>query len=947
MIRCFKCETLSFGGDGLTYNKEKLPAVVGGQTEDTEFRPTRRAFVTYLLTSVSVASLGCQRSGGEDVELPITKNSIDNSSADKNSIPFKATDWEGLNPGYWKFEGGKLRRQVTAVGDRARRTGFPYHYESGWEPEGKMPRDYDPSLPLGIHWNRNQKLSEDFALTMEAEILANTSRQRENDDDGWDMYQSDFALIGLAFGGKTLFESFHPSSNASPLLVLKENGDFGFVRHNETSLASTSDEPLVKTDKVKVGETIKFEITVKNGVAKAELYRADVLTASASLSTCDLDMSGYVGVAARGLMDFEITSLAMSAAQETKLTVPQNDCHVCYALGDTLKETPNGWTVRFVSLFRTEGGAAEIRVADVSSPEQGWESVPAAGAAKIISNDFRDNTAIIDVTLPRNPAETTLYYTVWKDGENVTADQRPGTDAVGPGTGYVGDVPGGGDYVGRLPQLKAPYKIAGLSCHAIHTASKDDVSGPDIDRCSGKPFERQGQQFAVDRPFYVHDQPCRDAFKYIDDFNYQIMLWEDDIWYLELLIYPPSTADAYRQITLAIAGPTTRWQMMRHWNVMNPGDHDYGMDDVKGPEQLLLRNRDDLGQDPAYMARNFQIVEHLMSGVEVPSGTTNPKRWRKWKMPDNDFALIVTDARLWRTSQDTAIWDDEGWDNDATLYSRTDPTRTLLGEEQFAWFSQQIRTDSAPLICVTGMNALHTIWGGHLGDRWTDEVLERDRVSADYSGWVTAGANRVLDVLSSRTGIVSVYGDVHAGTIVRNKALNVFECSFGPIGRWGGRSLVKGFGRHMSDADGREIECVALYHHDYADPDLKPQEGIHYWNVLEAYFDPTQDDPEINLRIRNIADHPDDQARGGGSVSVVASQTGKPATSRVKAFTTLPNADILFLTDENVPVRGGRSNQTGRVAGMPLSGIKAGEKLTALARSGDASSTVILTTQRI
>ena len=35
--------------------------------------------------------------------------------------------WEKMNPGYWKIEDGALRRRLVNVGDRARRTGFPFH----------------------------------------------------------------------------------------------------------------------------------------------------------------------------------------------------------------------------------------------------------------------------------------------------------------------------------------------------------------------------------------------------------------------------------------------------------------------------------------------------------------------------------------------------------------------------------------------------------------------------------------------------------------------------------------------------------------------------------------------------------------------------------------------------------------------------------------------------
>ena len=167
-------------------------------------------------------------------------------------------------------------------------------------------------------------------------------------------------------------------------------------------------------------------------------------------------------------------------------------------------------------------------------------------------------------------------------------------------------------------------------------------------------------------------------------------------------------------------------------------------------------------------------------------------------MPERDFSIIITDSRLWRSSQDTNIWKDQGWSNIENPYSRKDPTRTLLGEEQFAWLQEQIKTDTSPLICVSGINALHTVWMGITNS-------ERDRVFADYAGWAEKGANRVLDILSNRDGVISVYGDVHVGSIFQNKELRLIEASFGPIGRWGGRALVPTFSENMDDLDGRSL----------------------------------------------------------------------------------------------------------------------------------------------
>ena len=122
---------------------------------------------------------------------------------------------------------------------------------------------------------------------------------------------------------------------------------------------------------------------------------------------------------------------------------------------------------------------------------------------------------------------------------------------------------------------------------------------------------------------------------------------------------------------------------------------------------------------------------------------------------------------------------------------------------------------------------MHTVWtGGKEYSNTDQEFAQRDRVAADYAGWVAAGADRVIELLGSRDGVVSVYGDVHNGCIMKNTDHGLIECSFGPIGRSGGRSVITGFGREMKDYDGRPLEVTALYHKTHADPDLNGQLGL-------------------------------------------------------------------------------------------------------------------------
>ena len=161
----------------------------------------------------------------------------------------------------------------------------------------------------------------------------------------------------------------------------------------------------------------------------------------------------------------------------------------------------------------------------------------------------------------------------------------------------------------------------------------------------------------------------------------------------------------------------------------------------------------------------------------------------------------------------------------------------MLDEEQFAWLQEVIRTDSSPLICLTGINGLHTVWtSGKKYSNTEDDFRQRDRVAADYAGWVAAGSDGVIELLGSRDGIVSVYDDVHNGAILKNTKHRLYECSFGPIGRTEGRAAISGFGPAMKDYDGRDMLVKALYHMAYGTPELQPRTGPMYWNFMEMEF---------------------------------------------------------------------------------------------------------------
>lgn len=889
----------------------------------------RREFLKATGATVAAIGLASGASSQPPPLAPVVVAIDDFARPDSHHV---GDAWESLNPGYWKIEAGAMRRRLKNRGDRARNTGFPYHWES--HERKPMPTEYDPSLPFGMIWRRDRALSGNFTIRAEFAIRgeAPTGEAVPEAERAWKMNNPGWGVAGICFGGECLFESWSgggADGDASLFAAWSDDGRFGLFDHRQDALRLAADPSGERTALAAPAPRAGDRATIVVSVSGDD---PAVATLAASLTVGDPDapafrgevslagvdrakfLNGYFGIVGRGLLDFEVASVAVEfpdaeAEARSRLDVPLNELHVAIPLLDTLREKDGAWRCRFVALFRNDGERAEIRIAESPDPAGGWAAVPVAGSGAIVTNDFRISTAIVEVALPGNPAESEFHYTVWKDGRDVTPDPREG---------WLGRK----DYVGRLPRLAPPYSLCGLSCHAIVTG------GPELPR-SGK-FQKN----------WIYDQPTPDAFKHIEDYDFQIMLWEDDVWYLELLIYPPSVDDAYKTITTTIAGPTTRWQTMRHWNAMNPGDHDHGMDDVKGPEQLAIRRSEgtELGQDSEYLRRNFEIVYHLMNGLETPPlATENPRRWRRWRAPLGDFSLLILDSRLWRTTQDTHFWDEWGWAGKGDLHDRADPTRALLGEEQFAWLEETIRTDPSPLICLTGLNGLHTIWQGFEKDQSTGLMFaQRDRVATDYAGWAKAGCDRVIELLGSRPGVVTVYGDVHNGSIVRNVEHGLFECSFGPIGRTGGRTPKEGFAPSMTDYDGRELEAIALYHQKFGSPSLDPIEGPNYWNFLEARFDPRGEDPRFALKIRNVVDPPGDAPRGGGFVDARASATGGEFDVLLPPIVVgIPDADVFFADEDGRPLRGARSLADGRVPVAGLTGARPGETLTVVARKGD------------
>jgi hypothetical protein len=133
---------------------------------------------------------------------------------------YHGDDWESLNPGYWKVEGHALRRRVHTRGDRARRTGFPFHRY--------METEYETRPPYGMIWRRDWKLSGNYRITMRAVVRSLPARNPE----------AGYSLMGVCLGGRSLHESWNGAGaegDACWYAAWRDDGTFGVFDH-------TSDE---------------------------------------------------------------------------------------------------------------------------------------------------------------------------------------------------------------------------------------------------------------------------------------------------------------------------------------------------------------------------------------------------------------------------------------------------------------------------------------------------------------------------------------------------------------------------------------------------------------------------------------------------------------------------------------------------------------------------------
>ena len=347
---------------------------------EVEDEGRRRFLKSSLAVAVSGSAISAGAAAGKD--LPTAETVVDNFQ--RGDSLYLGDGWESINPGYFEIQKRTLRRRLHNVGDRRPGTWFPWHWETH---RGQpMPLDYDPSLPVGIIWRRDWKLRGAFTLVMEGQVMA---VRPEGGEPKWKMNRPGYAFAALAIGGRTLFESWEAGlrpGHGALVLAWHDDGRLAVLDHATPALL-----PVVKTSHTKarrpvVGERFRLELEVRpTGAQRVDVHgRLKVGDDTAEIVVPDVDadrLAGFVGVAGRGLLDWQASRVALVAGDNHAAEVPVNELHVCYALGDTLRERGGRWRCKFVALFRGDGGRAELRIAAEEKPAGGWKAVPVVATA--------------------------------------------------------------------------------------------------------------------------------------------------------------------------------------------------------------------------------------------------------------------------------------------------------------------------------------------------------------------------------------------------------------------------------------------------------------------------------------------------------------------------------------------------------------------------------------
>ena len=258
----------------------------------------RREFAKLSVAAAASAAVGADAGAQEN-----TSRVVDDF--ERGDSFYHGHGWESLNPGYWKLEGNALRRRIRTRGDKARHTGFPFH--------AYMETEYESRPPYGMIWRRDWKLKGNYRVSIDAVVRSLPGRTPE----------AGYSLMGICFGGRTLFESWNgggEEGDACWYAAWRDDGSFGVYDHTTddakaVQLDSATEAPALKAgDRVEdrggsfgsrcQGPSATVTATLKAGGSQAKVTCKNVER--------EKFVEGFVGLVGRGELDFEVSEFRLS-----------------------------------------------------------------------------------------------------------------------------------------------------------------------------------------------------------------------------------------------------------------------------------------------------------------------------------------------------------------------------------------------------------------------------------------------------------------------------------------------------------------------------------------------------------------------------------------------------------------------------------------------------------
>ena len=212
----------------------------------------RRGFLK--LTTSLVAAGSAQRAAAQETGW-VTADDFDRPDS-----LYHGDGWETINPGYWKIESTALRRKPRNLGDRNPTHHFPFHWESNHQKP--IPVDVDPSLPLGMIWRRDWKMTGNYSVRAEMTVRALAPRP---DDPKHAHHKSGYALMGVCFGGRTLYESRERQTeegNGAWMALWDDRGQFGLYDHARPGPGTVLSTETQPAPALQVGDKVVIEVEV-------------------------------------------------------------------------------------------------------------------------------------------------------------------------------------------------------------------------------------------------------------------------------------------------------------------------------------------------------------------------------------------------------------------------------------------------------------------------------------------------------------------------------------------------------------------------------------------------------------------------------------------------------------------------------------------------------------